>query len=115
MLIGVALDFSEQVKWSQSTFGWIPSFRKKQKLVRLLGPLALVKELGEKVWCTIKLQPVSATQTQVKCDIYDGEGFACQKVNIDALKQLVIKEVEAVQAASPSDFAYECGGMSLPG
>jgi hypothetical protein len=116
MLTRVARDFSDQVQWSQSTFGWIPSFRKAPKCIRLLGPLSLVRELDEKLWCTMSVLPISATQTEVRCDFH-GEGVAVQKIALDKWRKAVASEIEAIQgssadvalSSSPS-FAYECGG-----
>jgi len=120
MLTRVAHDFSDQVQWSQPTFGWIPSFRKPPKCIRLLGPLSLVRELDEKLWCTMSVLPISATQTEVRCDFHGGEGVAVQKIALDKWRKAVASEIEAIQTSSAdaalsssSSFAYECGGKLM--
>ncbi|KIW13214.1 hypothetical protein PV08_08401 [Exophiala spinifera] len=126
----LANEFSSQAQWSQNPFGWFSGFR-RPKMARLLGPLSLVKELDQDLWCTLTLLPHSSQEVVVRCDIYAKQGDQQTPTNnnnnnnnnaVQRWKWLLERELmqlsksDQTQASPPaagSYFAYQCGGRTI--
>lgn len=112
-----ANEFSSQSQWSQTPFGWF-SNRRNQKMVRLLGPLSMIKELDEDLWCTMTLLPSSASESVTRVDIYAKEGHSVSSATVEKWKWMLEKEIASMSkpdsepASARGSFAYECGGKS---
>src|SRR5882757_8277664 len=110
-----ANDFSSQTQWSSNPFGWFAALR-KSKMARLLGPLSIIKELSEDLWCTMTLLPRSSSEVVVQCDIYAREGHHAPAATVERWKWMLERELinlstpEAAKASTGSYFAYQCGG-----
>lgn len=86
----------------------------------MLGPLATLREMGDDVWCTMKVLPESASSTKVRCDFYARAGNAVRTGMADKYKLMIEKEIVAFQlqqsgspTAAARDFSYEVGGRSV--
>ncbi|KAJ9639232.1 hypothetical protein H2204_003843 [Knufia peltigerae] len=116
----LANKFSSQSQWSQNPFGWFSGFR-RPKMARLLGPLSLVKELDQDLWCTMTLLPHTFQEVVVRCDIYAKQGDHQIPTNtVQRWKWLLERELielskidETTQESSGSYFAYQCGGRTI--
>lgn len=90
-------------------------------MARLLGPLSLVKELDQDLWCTMTLLPHTFQEVVVRCDIYAKQGDHQIPTNtVQRWKWLLERELielskidETTQESSGSYFAYQCGGKRL--
>ncbi|KAI1616310.1 iron-sulfur cluster-binding protein [Exophiala viscosa] len=115
---GLANEFSNQSQWSQNPFGWFSGFR-RPKMARLLGPMSMIKELNEDLWCTMTLLPRSQSEVIVRCDIYAKEGTNPSPQTFQRWKWLLEKELNVLskpdeaKASGRSYFAYQCGGRTI--
>lgn len=111
-LTGAAHDFAEQVSWSQTTFGWAQPWR-KQKLCWQLGPLSILRELEEGVWCISTVLPFEASKTDVRVDVFGTNSTLVSSHVIQKWKTRLEKEVASLSSTQPGQlrpFIYECGG-----
>ncbi|KAL6251416.1 hypothetical protein RBB50_001625 [Rhinocladiella similis] len=114
----LANEFSSQAQWSQNPFGWFSGFR-RPKMARLLGPLSLVKELDQDLWCTLTLLPHTSQEVVVRCDIYAKEGDAVPTNTVQKWKWLLERELtqlsksDETPESTGSYFAYQCGGRTI--
>ncbi|KIV78832.1 hypothetical protein PV11_06442 [Exophiala sideris] len=114
----LANEFSSQSQWSQNPFGWFSGFR-RPKMARLLGPMSMIKELNEDLWCTMTLLPRSQFEVIVRCDIYAREGRTPSAPTTQRWKWLLEKELNVLskpdeaKATGGSYFAYQCGGRTI--
>jgi hypothetical protein len=86
----------------------------------MLGPLATLREMGDDVWCTVKVLPETSSSTKVRCDFYARAGHAVRPGMTDKYKLMIEKEIVAFQlresenpGAVVRDFSYEVGGRSV--
>lgn len=85
-------------------------------MARLLGPLSLVKELDQDLWCTLTLLPHTSQEVVVRCDIYAKEGDAVPTNTVQKWKWLLERELtqlsksDETPESTGSYFAYQCGG-----
>lgn len=84
----------------------------------MLGPLAMLREMGDDVWCTIKVLPESAYSTKIRCDFYARAGFVVKPRMADRYKLMIEKEIIAFQlqqsgVAGTVEFSYEVGGRNV--
>ena len=84
----------------------------------MLGPLAMLREMGDDVWCTMKVLPESAYSTKVRCDFYARAGHDVSHRMIDRYRLTIEKEIAALQIQQSGivgtvDFSYEVGGRSV--
>jgi hypothetical protein len=96
---------------------WLAKLR-KPKIVQMLGPLAMLREMGDDVWCTIKVLPESAQSTKIRCDFYARAGFAVKPRMADRYRLTIEKELIAFQlqqsdTAGMVEFSYEVGGRNV--
>lgn len=110
----LANEFSSQSQWSQNPFGWFSGSR-RQKKAQLLGPLSMIKELNENLWCTMTLLPRSLSEVVVRCDIYAKEGRGPPAPTVGRWKWMLEKELNSLSKpdevkSGRSYFAYQCGG-----
>jgi len=81
--------------------------------------MTLLKELDDNIRCTMTLLPVSAHETEVRCDIYVDKDIEMAKNAAEKWKMATRKEIACIGAdamngeSSLSSFTYECGGMRL--
>jgi nitrite reductase/ring-hydroxylating ferredoxin subunit len=116
----IANEFSDQAQWSQSPFGWFSALR-KSKIVRLLGPLTIIKELDDDLWCTMVLLPRSSSEVIVRCDLYAKEGHVAPVKTLEKWKWMLKQELmtitrsgaEEKSSTSSKYFAYQCGGRTI--
>ncbi|KIX04917.1 uncharacterized protein Z518_05788 [Rhinocladiella mackenziei CBS 650.93] len=114
----IANEFSSQSQWSQNPFGWFSRLQ-RPTMVRLLGPLSIIKELRPDLWCTMTLLPRSCSEVMVRCDIYAKEGYTAPANTVDRWKWMLEKEVINLskpvvsKTSTNSYFAYQCGGRSI--
>ncbi|OAP54419.1 hypothetical protein AYL99_11520 [Fonsecaea erecta] len=115
----IANEFSNQAQWAQHPFKWLSALR-KSKVVRLLGPLSIIKELDNDLWCTMVLLPRSSSEVVVQCDFYVKEGRTAPAKVVEKSKWML--EQELVNLSRPEDargsprssyFAYQCGGRTI--
>ena len=111
-----ANEFSNQAQWSQNPFGWFP-VHPTSKVVRLLGPLSIIKELDNDLWCTLVLLPRSSSEVLMRCDFYTKEGRVTPLKTIEKWKWMLNQEwmskakLETEEDSMGSqNFAYQCGG-----
>ncbi|KAH0843133.1 hypothetical protein AYO21_03424 [Fonsecaea monophora] len=117
----IANEFSNQAQWAQSPFEWLSAIRKsKSKVVRLLGPLSIIKELDDDLWCTMVLLPRSSSEVVVRCDFYLKQGHTAPAKVLEKSKWML--EQELLHLSSPDEnksatrspyFAYQCGGRTI--
>lgn len=113
----LANEFLNQAQWSQSSSGWF-SASHKAKIVELLGPMSIIKELDQDLWCTMVLFPRSSSEIIVRVDLYTEAGHMMPLKAIERWKWMLKQEVlswskaeeEADNAQSSKYFAYQCGG-----
>lgn len=84
----------------------------------MLGPLAMLREMGDDVWCTMKVLPESAYSTKIRCDFYARAGFVVKPKMAERYKWMIEKELIAFQlqqsnVAETVDFSYEVGGRNV--
>ncbi|KAL2400148.1 hypothetical protein ABEF93_005805 [Exophiala dermatitidis] len=114
----IANEFSNQCQWTTTPCRWLPRFH-KQKMAALLGPLSMIRELRQGLWCTMTLLPRSASEVVVRCDIYAREGHQEPSDVVEREKWLLEKEflnlprTDTRDKASMTAFAYRCGGRSI--
>ncbi|KIW31524.1 uncharacterized protein PV07_03168 [Cladophialophora immunda] len=115
----IANEFSNQAQWGQNPFEWLSAFR-KSKVVRLLGPLSIIKELDNDLWCTLVLLPRSSSEVVVRFDFYVKEGHAAPAKVVEKSKWMLEQELlnlsrpdETKSATRSSYFAYQCGGRTI--
>ena len=97
--------------------GWLPTLRKPMR-VQMLGPLAMLREVGDDVWCTVKVLPESSNKTKIRCDFYARAGHALRPGMADKYKLIIEKEIVAFQLQQSGKletvkFSYEVGGRSV--
>lgn len=89
-------------------------------MVRLLGPLSIIKELDDDLWCTMVLLPRSSTEVQVRADLYAKEGHVASAKASEKWKWMLNQEllnklrsdVDEKSSKGSNYFAYQCGGKS---
>lgn len=96
---------------------WLPNFR-RPKSVQMLGPLAMLREMGGDVWCTMKVLPDSAYSTKIRCDFYARAGHAVNPRKIERYRLMIEREIVALQLQQSGivgtvEFSYEVGGRSV--
>ena len=84
----------------------------------MLGPLAMLREMGDDIWCTMKVLPESAYSTKIRCDFYARAGHDVNPRMIDRYRLTIEKEIVALQLQQSGivgtvEFAYEVGGRSV--
>lgn len=84
----------------------------------MLGPLAVLREMGDDVWCTMKVLPESANSTKIRYDFYARAGYAAKPRMTERYKLIIEKELIAFQlqqsgVAGTVDFSYEVGGRNV--
>jgi hypothetical protein len=111
-----AIPISDQARRSRTQSGWFAA--RKQKSVRLLGPLSIAKELDEQLWCTLTLLPSTVTSSTVRIDVFAKAGKHVPKASLERWIWMLQEEVKSVAVMRvarqkvDSEFAYECGGES---
>lgn len=101
-----------RVTWSQATFDWTHPWR-KQKLSRQLGPLSILRELEQGVWCTLTALPIKASKTDVICDVFGTDSTIQSGCTVRKWKAPLEKEVATFSLSQHEQlqpFVYECGG-----
>ncbi|KAK5100506.1 hypothetical protein LTS08_005257 [Lithohypha guttulata] len=111
----IANDFKEQAKQAETHFDWAQPWR-KQKVVRLLDPLSLLRELEEGLWCTISIIPKGPRATVVKFDILNRASTVVPVTLVSRWKARLEQEIQSAAAKSrgqSASFTYECGGRMI--
>ena len=84
----------------------------------MLGPLAMLREMGDDVWCTMKVSPESSCKTKVRCDFYARAGHTVRPSMADKYKLIIEEEILAHQLqyhgkTKDVRFTYEVGGRLI--
>ncbi|KAJ9609878.1 hypothetical protein H2200_006207 [Cladophialophora chaetospira] len=116
----IANEFLNQAQWSQTSFGWFSRSR-KTKVVELLGPVSLIKELDDDMWCTMVILPRSSSQVIVRGDLYGKEGHVAPVKTVEKWKWMLKQEVVSLSKSDAREtdskaskyFAYRCGGRTI--
>jgi hypothetical protein len=96
---------------------WLPNFC-QPKSVQMLGPLAMLREMGDDVWCTMKVLPESAYSTRIRSDFYARGGQDVNSGKIGRYRLMIEKEIFVLQLQQSGvigtvEFSYEVGGRSV--
>ena len=84
----------------------------------MLGPLAVLREMGDDIWCTMKVLPESAYSTKIRSDFYARAGRDVNSRIIHRYRLMIEKEIVALQLQQSDivgtvEFSYEVGGRSV--